>query len=254
MKKIFHKFNMVEVMLAIVVISVGMASVFVLFPTGLNAHKDAAADNSMADLAEYIFATVRTTIDVENSKDAAEQKDVDNSFYKKSDWANAVDEAPNDVKEGNVASVGWKEIALFNSTSSTKSVNELDADKVSLLQHPTKKNIFWVRQMSGPDGDGYVDFSAIGRVYVDRGTGTGVDNEFFLTVKGNTPVKYGELTENEKTFPNPSGSGSFESDPRYFLLPMVLELSYPAEKPEYERVKKYFRFEIFNEYYEATWT
>ena len=34
-----------------------------------------------------------------------------------------------------------------------------------------------------------------------------------------------------------------------FLLPLVLELSYPAEVPYEEREKSYFRFEIFNEHY-----
>ena len=51
-------FNMIEVMLAIVVISLGLSSVFVLFPAGLAAHRNAAADNNTADLAEFAEAVI----------------------------------------------------------------------------------------------------------------------------------------------------------------------------------------------------
>ena len=36
----------------------------------------------------------------------------------------------------------------------------------------------------------------------------------------------------------------------HFLLPLVLELSWPADVPDEQREKRYFRFEIFNEQFE----
>ena len=42
-------FNLIEIALAIAIIAVGMSSVLVLFPAGLNAVNSAAADNSAPD-------------------------------------------------------------------------------------------------------------------------------------------------------------------------------------------------------------
>ena len=42
-KIIRHNFNMVEIMLAVIVIALGIAGTFVLFPVGLNAARQLAA-------------------------------------------------------------------------------------------------------------------------------------------------------------------------------------------------------------------
>ena len=64
----FHKrfirfnFNMVEVMLAVIVVALAIASTFVLFPVGLNASKDAAAEHRIADISEVALALIQSDI------------------------------------------------------------------------------------------------------------------------------------------------------------------------------------------------
>lgn len=215
-------FNMVEVMLAIVVISLGLSSVFVLFPAGLSAHKNAAADNSIADLAELVISGVRAQINMDTASGSGFGT-----------WADVKDEI-SDVSGNNAAGVGddsqWEVPELLKSGKD-------DHDKIenaSLLRSKNKKNIFLVRQMSGPEDERFVDFSAIARVYVDTDSMT---KEFFYIAKDNAEPKYMLY---EKV-------GKVNMDD--VLLPLVLELSYPAEVPYEEREKSYFRFEIFNEHY-----
>lgn len=212
-------FNMVEVMLAIVVISVGLASVFVLFPAGLSAHKTAAADNCIADLAELIISSVRTQI----NESTVNPDDAGKPF---GDWANYTDNTAHAevVVSDSDSDTSWKPLDLL------KTGND-DHDKKansSLLQH-SSGNVFWVRQMSGPADNRFVDFSAIGRVYVDKNS---MEKEFFFD--GNDYKWYKK-------------EGKVDLD--NVLLPLVLELSFPAEVPYAEREKRYFRFEILNENY-----
>ncbi len=49
-------FNMIEVALAIAVIAIGLSSIMVLFPVGLNASSAAATDNNIPDAAEYMLS------------------------------------------------------------------------------------------------------------------------------------------------------------------------------------------------------
>ena len=221
-------FNMVEVMLAVVVISVGLSSVFVLFPTGLTAHRSAAADNSIADLAEYIFSSVKAQIDIDCSGD-----DEDGKKFEKGVWTKFTDQKSDASVELSDDGSGWNLVSILK-----KNVASEDAVKnVSLLQNATKKNVFWVRQISGPADNRYSDFSAIGRVYVDRESGkTGLEDEFFFSTDGTM-----------KLYDNISYSGK---DAKKFILPLVLEISYPAEAGYDLREKKYFRFEVFNSNYE----
>jgi len=218
-------FNMVEVMLAVVVIAVGLSSVFVLFPVGLTAHKTATADNSIADLAEYIFSSVKAQIDIESSgESSAAEKN-----FEKGDWAGYSDTAADaGVDVSDLA--GWNVVDILKKGSTAAD----SKDNVSLLQHSSKKTVFWVRQMSGPADNRYVDFSAVGRVYTDRDSGkSGLENEYFYD---RTTGKMKPLSSTDK--------------PRKFVLPLVLEISYPAEVDYARREKKYFRFEIFNDNYE----
>ena len=60
MKKQF--FNLIEIALAIAIIAVGMSSVLVLFPAGLNAVNSAAADNSAPDAVQYLAGYVESRI------------------------------------------------------------------------------------------------------------------------------------------------------------------------------------------------
>lgn len=55
-------FNLIEIALAIAIIAIGMSSVLVLFPAGLNAVNSAAADNSAPDAVQYLAGYVESRI------------------------------------------------------------------------------------------------------------------------------------------------------------------------------------------------
>lgn len=233
-----RSFNMVEVMLAVVVIAVGLSSVFVLFPAGLTAHKAATADNSLADLAEFIFSSVKAQIDVECSGEA----DDSSKKFKSGSWANFGNSAADaEVDVGNESD--WKPVDIL------KKGTDSGLKEDSLLQHKDKSNVFWVRQVSGPENDRFSDFSAIARIYVDRdksnNTNCGLEKEFFRDVKSGNMKMYDDLD-----FTDDADKKKLK-DARAFILPLVLEISYPAEIEYARREKRYFRFEVFNENYEA---
>ena len=48
------QFNLVEIALAMAILAIGMSSILVLFPVGVNATKSSVAQNNMSDIAEYI--------------------------------------------------------------------------------------------------------------------------------------------------------------------------------------------------------
>ncbi len=52
-------FNMIELALAIAVIAVGISSIMVLFPVGINSTQDAVANNNINDVAEQIIAQIK---------------------------------------------------------------------------------------------------------------------------------------------------------------------------------------------------
>ena len=229
-------FNMVEVLLAVVVIAVGLSSVFVLFPAGLKEHRSATADNSLADLAEFIFSSVKAQIEVECSGEAVDSS----KKFKSGDWAKFGDDE-NDAKVDVGDASDWNPVGIFEKSVSSEDTRRKED---SLLQHKTKKNVFWIRQVSGAENDRFTDFSAIARIYVDRNKedsdNCGLENEFF----------YDFNTGNMKMYNHISFPPGKSKDARAFILPLVLEISYPAEIGYDRREKRYFRFEVFNENYE----
>lgn len=54
-----HYFNMVEIALALAVLAIGLSSILVLFPVGVNANRSAIANNNLADIAEYMMGYLR---------------------------------------------------------------------------------------------------------------------------------------------------------------------------------------------------
>ncbi len=247
MKQVKYSFNMVEIMLAIVIIAVGMSSVFVLFPTGLNAHKTAVAENSIADLAEYIVATVRADIEVANTAPAADDgsgkankirtgkkfEDRLDNFKDKSSSERAAEVTPD---PDNLT--GWDEVTDYR--------NNRNKEDISVLKN--NDGIYWARQLSGPENDRFVDFSAIARVY--RDANNWLNDEFFIKISQNGSTV---TTSYEKGAPtNIPVPGSDPVAVKYdkIIMPLVLEISYPADAEYEQREKRYFRFEIFNESYE----
>ena len=102
MKKrlIRHYFNMVEIALALAVLAIGMSSILVLFPVGINANKSAIADNNLADIGEYLMGYLRAGCAAEWAKIAKDKKDAED----------ALDAAGG---EGSVSAPSWSDFFFF---------------------------------------------------------------------------------------------------------------------------------------------
>ena len=171
-------FNLIEILLAVVILSLGMTSVFVHFPAGLSNHKTAVAENSFADLAEFIISRVRA--------EAALSSNRDEFSYDK-----------------------------FNS-GPDKKIYQFDEADDTLKE--IAKGVYLVSHMSGPDND-YADFAAVAQVYKDPT----IDNEIYIPQNQAAPQKV------DKYAPAPDTVTLKALDVYNFVLPMVLEISYPSK-------------------------
>ena len=148
MKVRIYRFNMIEVLLAIVVVTLAITGVFALFPVGLNASKAATADNSISDIAEYVIAHVRADIQTKmvDNKDA---KGFDNS-----------------------------KIGTVFSTASADTGEYDGSDESSNVIVDKGNGIYLIRQLSGPENARFEDFTAYAKVFVDEANP--VTNDKFL--------------------------------------------------------------------------
>ena len=60
--KNMYKFNMVEIALAIVIIAIGLSSVLVLFPIGINATREAIEESLAPEISEYVVHYIRSKL------------------------------------------------------------------------------------------------------------------------------------------------------------------------------------------------
>ena len=232
MKKrlIRYNFNMVEIMLAVIVIALGIAGTFVLFPVGVNANKDATAENSLADIALYTEAVIRSYFvnTIPTSSESGFNKNSQISRF-------ASPPSPTETEPAIVEAAN-----LDDETTWGAAIHSSSGPK-TLRQHKDVKGVFLYRQLSGDHDIPTVDFSAIVRVYLDGDkpltSNTALNNEYFFRDR-TVPQKYSEMSGNVNIFK--------------FLLPVVMEISWPATVPYEEREKRYFRFEIFNTRYDIT--
>lgn len=210
-----YNFNLVEIMLAVVIMSVGMASVFVLFPAGLSNHRDAMAENSIADMAELVISHIRAEAAL------------------KPDYKAFADSFPVFGSLGSEPSEDWETVG----------------DGWTFKESSTD-GYYFVRQLSGPADEPYVDFAAVVRVYKD---GNYNDEIFipFRDIPESGDIRH--LPDLSLTGTSNAGSGARNVkaiSTADIVLPLIVEISYPANVAYDERTKAYFRFEIFNEKFE----
>lgn len=213
MKNKFTKyhFNLIEIMLAVVVISLGMASVFVLFPVGLENHKKAMAGNSIADMAELVISHIRAEIALK--------------------------------ADGAGLNVDDSDFPLYDDLAAEPEFDwEVDKTDPQPLKKSDTKGYYFIRQLSGPPADPYVDFAAYVKVYRDEN----LDEELFITRKNGEEKHLPSLLVDDK-LKGDSGNNINDVEIVDMVLPLVVEISYPADVAYELRTKEYFRFEIFNE-------
>ena len=160
MKVRIYRFNMIEVLLAIVVVTLAITGVFALFPVGLNASKSATADNSISDIAEYVIAHVRADIQTK-----ATDKDAGNGFEEIDD--------------------------LFSDAATDTGTYDGSDDSNDVIINKGK-GLYLIRQLSGPEDKRFEDFTAYAKVFVD--TENKAEDDKFLQYGNNQPVTYSPVS------------------------------------------------------------
>ena len=215
-----HNFNMVEIMLAVIIIALGLTSVFVLFPVGLNAARDAVAENHVSDIGEtaanHIVQSVILPDAIGTTASAFKPLDTLESSY----FCN-----PEDTAVKNLTDVPID----LNSLDDSNKFNDRD------YLHKLANGVFVyvLRQQSTLEAL----FSAVIKIYFDRNSNSGFEDEYFYTRSGDYQ-QYSTLK---------SSTGECINK---FLLPVAIEVSWPATVPMEEREKRIFRFEMFNHEYD----
>lgn len=229
-----YNFNLIEVALAMAILAIGIASILVLFPVGVNANKSAIANNNLADIAEYMMGYLRGKITVSWAKTSASNMDSDNN----NEFRNDLQEPYSNLGIGNDSFP--IDIATIDDPGSKwarvdKNLNNNDIP-ARLYQHKDNKQIFLFQQLSkvGDGNKDYVaDFSAIVKVWKDDNFDFPVCNILYNTNKYKyIPIK--DIT----------GSGL-----KNYMTALCMEFSWPAEARYENREKRVFRFEVFNEFF-----
>lgn len=223
-------FNMVEIALAMAIIAIGLSSILVLFPVGLNANKAAIADNNLADVAEYLMGYLRASAAADWKKNGS------NTFLTTlpdnySDVKNEKAAVPSDP-ESNAFKTNWQ---TFGSTVQ---------NATRLYQNKNQKGVFLFRQISritDPADSTKVieisDFSAVIKVWKDD------TYDFYF------PEAYSTSDPPYKSIS--AASTTLRDELKKYATGLCLEMSWPAEIPLENRETRTFRFEIFNETYEV---
>ena len=236
MKKIY-KFNMVEIALAIAIIAVGISAILVLFPIGINATRAAMDENSSSDVAEHIANFVK-------GKHLAR-------------WKAEFDTWNNGGKTGTLkfdppASPIWPTNKPNTPGESDTPAEEpgytnKNTTPYSGLQKYTTAGCYYFNRVS-PEGE--ETFAAQVKIWsVSSDIITAADstsakcpiyvpdaaNEFAPKVVGTGGIELQSST----------GSVEFGS----FAQSAMVEISWPANRPEDERTKRVFRVDVYNPYY-----
>ena len=223
-----HRFNLVEITLAIAILAIGMGSILVLFPVGVNSHKEAIANNNLSDISEYILGFLETKVMEDwagmtngtqynigadgkvtafNTYPERTSGFVYNSLptSKPSDADTEEITAGNSIEGYSSSDANWKHSKFFLGKKSSNSI----------------KGVFLYEQASVVNDERVPDFSAIVRIWREQ-------------------VKIALNDDGTETPIDASYS---------YAVALNLEISWPAEAPYEQREKKFYKLDLFNPYY-----
>lgn len=225
------KFNMVEIALAVAVISIGLSAVLVLFPVGINATRAAVEENCCGDAAEYITRYIRGRF--LNAWKADSQRasfgELTPKFF---------DSSYTDDPSGGLT---WSSSAVTNFPELFKASNSGDGVYKFVRTGASGEEIFSaVVKVWMPANDLIADYHEDNRksacpIYVPNTsqsnapqlvTGTASATAIGLS-DGSNPVQFGSIAQS-----------------------VLVELSWPADLPAAERLnRRVFRVDVYNPYY-----
>lgn len=217
-RRIRYYFNMVEIALALAVLAIGISSILVLFPVGINANRSAIADNNLADISEYLMGYLRAGCAAEWAKIAADKNNAPNvgDYFFTDKIATSY---------GAIDTVGDSSGIDPESTDYTDIDSNTRWISPNLYQVSTSgsypNSVFLYKQTTGV----IVDFAAVVKVWRE--------NPDFLIRKADNSID---------KIPSPGNL-------RPYATVLCIEISWPAQAPYAQREKRLFRQEIFNEAY-----
>lgn len=204
-------FNMIEVALAIAVVAIGLSSIMVLFPVGLNATSAAITDDNIPDAAEYILSYMEGRILKSWRHDGG---------AKKSDFLDLVkDKKPDDSR--------------IQEESKKITAGEIDKEQVNddgILLGAGNIGLFRfqkVVKLESSAGGERTDFAVDALVW--RESVRGKSFETLLAVPGITGSRTKEKTVSDKA-----------------AVELCVELSWPIEQQYVMREKRLYRLTLVN--------
>lgn len=232
-----HPFNMVEIALAMAIIAIGLSGILVLFPVGINASKNAIADNNLADIAEYIMGYLQARCNeewIKNANNPPEPITLLNSYSETYYPFSA--KLPTSAPSG--SSVGDDDGVPLDGELGTNSIFDktIQGISISTSDSTEKRRVKQATLFLGPDGaflyrqmtNDTVDFAAVVKVWREE------INCYVPKINAGSVTAPALIDENI---------------PQY-AHNLVLEISWPAEFPYANREKRVFRLEFFNQAYE----
>lgn len=212
---------MVEIALALAVLAIGISSILVLFPVGINANRSAIADNNLADISEYLMGYLRAGCVAEWAAIAAAKNDAPNDgdyfFSKSGNMATSL----SDLTSLTAETYGDKSGVDPTAAAYTGTTNQITDTLYKVATSDKANSVFLYKQTTGD----LVDFAAIVKVWRE--------NPDFRIRKADNTI--GDI-------PSP---GTL----RPYATVLCIEISWPAQAPYAQREKRLFRQEIFNEAY-----
>ena len=202
-------FNMVEIILAVGVVAIGIGSLMVLFPVGLNATNSAVADNSINNLADQFLSYLEAKIRAEKKDDWADP--AQNSLVSKiRSWPRNTS-CPNALEFPSAADAEddakWDKITLSGSTGSAT---------LPFFMRKNNPGLYKIEQRStyhdGSETKETVDFSTLVRIWKEP---------IRIDATNDVPEKYGVV--------------------------LCVEFAYPAAKAASERENRLYKLELFNQ-------
>lgn len=234
-RAVHFRFNLVEIALALVILAIGLSSVMVLFPVGLNASRSSVADNNLGDVAERVAAYLQ-------AKYTSSGKWASNGTFANQDDIKTFDPDPVDTTVPTADKFG------------TSEADGMDG----LFEYKDANGVYYLyRQYSDASkGNGgstgneerAVDFEAMVRVGWDAAT---LANQYYLDLTTNAPAQFKNYTRAASSDATLNG-GPMAGKTGSAILglccrTLIIEVSWPADVDWSKREKRIFRVEVFNE-------
>ncbi len=211
-----YRFNMVEIALALAVLTLGISGILALFPVGLNSGRMAIAENNLSDAASYTLGIYRAFIMNQVLSHADESGNVVDASRTFANLKSALSEPDGDDTDD----INW-------SSASACPKMVIGGEETNLRQNGSSETILCYEQTSlDEDGDEIVEFAAVVRVWAE---------DLPLKIRDWVNSNGAETDVNDSSLTNQN-----------YGLRLRLELSWPVDIPWAEREKRMYVMDLFN--------